>query len=92
MGSQHTTSADSITEPYCSRSDDSFESSDSQQAEVESVAPLLSLSRHPMVTCSQHEISKPNPKYAFLIIHHDIPHIPLSIKAALQYDGWKIVM
>ena len=46
-----------------------------------------------MVTRSQHEITKPNPKYALITMSSpDIPRNPYNIRSALAHPGWKAAM
>jgi len=62
-----------------------LESASSTQTQLPHVVPT-----HPMVTCSQHIITKPNPKYALItMLSLDIPCNPYNICSALAHPGWK---
>ena len=65
-----------------------LESASSTQTQLPHVVPT-----HPMVTRSQHGITKPNPKYALITMSSpDIPRNPYNIRSALAHPGWKAAM
>ena len=65
-----------------------LESASSTQTQLPHVVPT-----HPMVTSSQHGITKPNPKYALITMSSpDIPCNPYNIGSTLAHPGWKTAM
>ena len=49
---------------------------------------LTSIPNEHMMTRLKDAITKPNPKYALHVSHHDIPQDPQNVKVVLQHPRW----